>query len=75
MNGIALIISKCDTLRPLSTWFKPFANIVCDTKYQKHLAPSTLYLSLDICLTFYHSVYVCIPVIFNELRNLNVLDL
>ena len=33
---IRLTFSGGDTLRPLDIYFRPFANIVCDTKYHEH---------------------------------------
>ena len=35
MNGIILAISGRDTLRPLGILFRPWANSVRDTKYNK----------------------------------------
>jgi hypothetical protein len=34
-NGIILVFSKDDTLRPLVIYFRPFANSVCDIEYHK----------------------------------------
>ena len=34
-NGIMLTINARDTLKPLGIQFRPFANSVHDTKYQK----------------------------------------
>ena len=31
--NIKLAINRCDILKPLSIWIKPFANNVRDTKY------------------------------------------
>ena len=42
MNGIILIISKHDTLKPLGIQFRPFANSVRDTKYHKRCSPPNL---------------------------------
>ena len=36
-NGIILVISRCDTLRPLGILFRPFTNNVHGTKYHNHV--------------------------------------